>query len=139
MSLVNTINLSFEMTKTLTDMEVCGIKINVDTLHKLRDDYHEEMVILKKKLDTMIIEAMGDTPVNLDSGEDRSVVMYSCRVKDKNQWKSAFNLGTETRRGGAKRPKRRPNLTRTEFNSMVARMTNVIYKTKVQRCNNCFG
>ena len=97
MSLVNTINLSFEMTKTLTDMEVCGIKINVDTLHKLRDDYQMEMIILKKKLDTMITEAMGDTPVNLDSGEDTSVVMYSCRVKDKNQWKSAFNLGTETR------------------------------------------
>ena len=31
MSLVNTINLSFEMTKALTDMEVNGIKINVDT------------------------------------------------------------------------------------------------------------
>ena len=31
MSLVNTINLSFQMTKTLTDMEVCGIKINVQT------------------------------------------------------------------------------------------------------------
>ena len=139
MSLINTINLSFEMTKVLTDMEVSGIKINVDTLHKLRDDYQMEMIILKKKLDTMIIEAMGDTPVNLDSGEDRSVVMYSCRVKDKNQWKSVFNLGTETRRGGAKRPKRRPNFTRTEFNSMVARMTSVIYKTKVQRCDNCFG
>ena len=47
MSLVNTINLSFEMTKTLTDIEVCGIKINVDTLHKLRDDYQMEMIILK--------------------------------------------------------------------------------------------
>ena len=34
MSLVNTINLSFQMTKVLTDMEVSGIKINVDTLHK---------------------------------------------------------------------------------------------------------
>ena len=71
MSLVNSINLSFEMTKVLTDMEVHGIKINVDTLHKLRDDYQMEMIVLKKKLDTMIIEAMGDTPVNLDSGEDR--------------------------------------------------------------------
>ena len=39
MSLVNTINLSFEMTKALTDMEVNGIKINVDTLNKLRDEY----------------------------------------------------------------------------------------------------
>ena len=68
MSLVNTINLSFQMTKTLTDMEVCCFIIDVDRLHKLRDDYQMEMIILKKKLDTKIIEAMGDTPVNLDSG-----------------------------------------------------------------------
>ena len=53
MSLVNTINLSFEMTKALTDMEVNGIKINVDTLHKLRDEYQTELVVLNKKLDTI--------------------------------------------------------------------------------------
>ena len=63
MSLVNTINLSFQMTKVLTYMEVHGIKINVDTLHKLRDDYQMEMIVLKKKLDTMIIEAMGILPL----------------------------------------------------------------------------
>ena len=100
MSLDKTLKLSFEMTKVLTDMEVNGIKINVDTLHKLRDEYQAEMVILNKKLDIMVKEAMGDTPINLDSGEDRSVVMYSCKVKDKNIWKNAFNLGTEVRRGG---------------------------------------
>ena len=99
MSLVNTINLSFDMTKVLTDMEVHGIKINVDTLHQLRDEYQTEMIVLNKKLDTMVKEAMGDTPINLDSGEDRSMVMYSCKVRDKNVWKNSFNLGMETRRG----------------------------------------
>ena len=83
MSLTETLKLSFDMTKVLTDMEVHGIKINVDTLHQLRDEYQTEMIILNKKLDTMVKEAMGDTPINLDSGEDRSVVMYSCKVKDK--------------------------------------------------------
>ena len=139
MSLVNTINLSFDMTKVLTEMEVRGIKINVDTLHQLRDEYQTEMIVLNKKLDTMVKEAMGDTPINLDSGEDRSMVMYSCKVRDKNVWKNSFNLGMETRRGGAKRPKRRPNLTKRDFNRMVADMTNVIYKTKVRQCENCYG
>ena len=88
MSLDKTLKLSFEMTKVLTDMEVHGIKINVDTLHKLRDEYQAEMVILNKKLDIMVKEAMGDTPINLDSGEDRSMVMYSCKVKDKTIWKN---------------------------------------------------
>ena len=139
MSLTETLKLSFDMTKVLTDMEVHGIKINVDTLHQLRDEYQTEMIILNKKLDTMVKEAMGDTPINLDSGEDRSVVMYSCKVKDKNIWKNAFNLGTEVRRGGAKRPKKRPNLSKRDFNRMVADMTDVVYKTKVQQCDNCYG
>ena len=139
MSLTETLKLSFDMTKVLTDMEVHGIKINVDTLHQLRDEYQTEMIILNKKLDTMVKEAMGDTPINLDSGEDRSVVMYSCKVKDKNIWKNAFNLGTEVRRGGAKRPKKRPNLSKRDFNRMVADMTDVVYKTKVQQCDNCWG
>ena len=139
MSLVETLKLSFEMTKTLTNMEVNGIKINVDTLNKLRDEYQTEMFLLKKKLDAMVKEAMGDTPVNLDSGEDRSMVMYSCKVKDKNVWKNAFNLGTEVRRGGAKRPKRRPNLSKREFSRMIVQMTDVIYKTKVQQCHSCYG
>ena len=129
MSLANTIKLSFDMTKVLTEMEIHGIKINVDTLHELRDEYQTEMLMLNKKLDTMVKEAMGDTPINLDSGEDRSVVMYSCKVQNKPIWKNAFNLGTEIRRGGAKRPKRRPNLSKRDFNRMVAQMTDVIYKT----------
>ena len=45
MSLVETLKLSFEMTKTLTNMEVNGIKINVDTLNKLRDEYQTEMFL----------------------------------------------------------------------------------------------
>ena len=73
MSLTETLKLSFDMTKVLTDMEVHGIKINVDTLHKLRDEYQTEMIILNKKLDTMVKEAMGDTPINLDSGEDNEI------------------------------------------------------------------
>ena len=139
MTLVNTINLSLEMTKALANIEVHGIKIDTETLKKLKQDYQVEMVILYKKLDTMIKESMGDTPVNLDSGEDRSVVMYSCKIKDKKVWKNAFNLGTEVRRGGSKRAKRRPNFSRGEFQRMVATMTNVAYKTKVQQCSRCYG
>ena len=43
MSLVNTINLSFQMTKTLTDMEVCGIKIILFT--------HDQSGVTKKDID----------------------------------------------------------------------------------------
>lgn len=127
------------MTNVLTDMEINGIKIDKNALYKLRDDYQAEMIILNKKLDTMVKEAMGDTPVNLDSGEDRSCIMYSCKVRDKALWKTVFNLGTEVRRGGSKRAKRRPNLTKREFNRSVAEMTDVIYKTKVQQCDKCYG
>ncbi len=42
MSLTETLKLSFNMTKVLTEMEVNGIKINVDTLHRLRDEYRND-------------------------------------------------------------------------------------------------
>ena len=50
MSLTETLKLSFDMTKVLTNMEVNGIKINVDTLHQLRDEYQTEMIILNKNV-----------------------------------------------------------------------------------------
>ena len=50
MSLTETLKLSFDMTKVLTNMEVNGIKINVDTLHQLRDEYQTELLTTNLKL-----------------------------------------------------------------------------------------
>ena len=40
---------------------------------------------------------MGDTPVSLTSPDDRSMLLYSRKVKDKKDWSRTFNLGMEQR------------------------------------------
>ena len=62
MTLVNTINLSLEMTRALTSIEVRGIKIDTETLKKLKQDYQVEMVVLYKKLDTICLLYTSPSP-----------------------------------------------------------------------------
>ena len=86
MTLIPTLRLSLEMTNVLTRIEMNGLKINLDTLHEIEKEYNEELSYLETKLQTMAKEAMGDTPVNLSSPDDRSVLLYSRKVRDKSMW-----------------------------------------------------
>src|SRR6056300_2101311 len=116
MTLVPTLKLSLEMTNVLTRIEMNGLKVNLDTLDKIEKEYNEELSYLENKLQTMAKEAMGDTPINLSSPDDRSVLLYSRKVKDKTSWSRIFNLGHEMR-GSTMKPKLRTRMKRSEFNS----------------------
>ena len=82
-TLLPTLRLSLEMTDVLARMERNGLKINLDTLEEIRQEYQREMDELEIRLERLARDAMGDTPVNLSSPDDRSVLLYSRRVKDK--------------------------------------------------------
>jgi len=138
MNLIPTLRLSFEMTDVLAHIEQNGIKINTDTLLQIKEEYEQEMFVLERRLNELAQNAMGDTPVNLDSPDDRSMLLYSCRVRDKKQWAVLFNLGHEFR-GATKKPKLRKRMTRTEFKHHVIRHTDVIYKTEGSQCPSCRG
>ena len=85
-TLLPTLRLSLEMTDVLARMERNGLKINLDTLEEIRQEYQREMDELEVRLERLARDAMGDTPVNLSSPDDRSVLLYSRRVKDKKTW-----------------------------------------------------
>ena len=138
MSLVPTIKLSMEMTDVLCDIERSGLKINLDTLEEIEDQYRQELLILEGELRDLAQEAMGDTPVNLNSPDDKSKLFYSRAVLNKGTWKSIFNLGTEIR-GATAKPKMRPRMTAKEFAGNVSRNTKVIYNTRAEHCNHCGG
>ena len=138
MTLVPTLKLSLEMTNVLTRIEMNGLKINLDTLHKIEKEYNEELSYLETKLQTMAKEAMGDTPINLSSPDDRSVLLYSRKVKDKSLWSMTFNLGHEMR-GNTLKPKLRTRMKNNDFIRNVRNMTDVNYKTIGSRCITCMG
>ena len=136
--LLPTLRLSLEMTDVLARMEQNGLKINLDTLEQIREEYQREMDELEIRLDDLARHAMGDTPVNLSSPDDRSVLLYSRKVKDKRTWSNVFNLGHEMR-GNTMKPKMRTRMKRGEFKSAVKNMTEVVYKTRGSQCAGCVG
>ena len=136
--LLPTLRLSFEMTDVLARIEQNGLKINRDTLADIRNEYEEELSTLERRLNELAANAMGDTPINLDSPDDRSKLFYSCAVKDKKRWAAIFNLGHEVR-GETKKPKRRTRMKRADFIRNVLTETKVLHKTRGEQCNNCAG
>ena len=138
MSLVPTLKLSLEMTNTLSQIERNGLRINLDTLADIRKQYEEEMQELEDRLMQLARDAMGDTPINLSSPDDRSVLLYSRKVRDKKEWARTFNLGHEMR-GSTMKPKQRVRMSDKEFRGTVRRMTDVVYRTKGQQCPRCAG
>src|SRR6056300_148932 len=138
MTLVPTLKLSLEMTNVLTRIEMNGLKINLDTLDEIEEEYIKELTYLENKLQTMAKEAMGDTPINLSSPDDRSVLLYSRKVKDKTLWSTVFNLGHEMR-GNTIKPKLRTRMKKNDFIRNVRNMTDIVYKTVGQMCADCIG
>ena len=121
------------MVDTLSRVETNGLKVNLDTLDQIEKEYETEMFLLEKKLSELAKKAMGDTPVNLASPDDKSVLLYSRKVKDKNLWSITFNLGHEMR-GNTIKPKMRTRMKHTDFVRHVRNMTDVVYKTIGNQC-----
>jgi DNA polymerase I-like protein with 3'-5' exonuclease and polymerase domains len=126
------------MTDVLANLERTGIKIDPVELDKIEQEYREEMNELEQKLQRMAEEAMGDTPVNLNSADDRSMLFYSRKVRDKKRWASIFNLGSEIR-GATRKPKQRTKMTKKLFSMYVKEETEVLRKTVASRCTACMG
>ncbi len=136
--LVPTLRLSLEMTNSLAHIEQDGLWINLKTLDEIERAYRQELEVLQKRLEKLAADAVGDTPINLASPDDRSMLLYSRRVRDKDAWSAAFNLGTE-RRGATVKPKLRTRMSRKQFSGTVGRLTDVVYKTRAETCPACNG
>ena len=132
------VKLSMDMLDALIDIERAGIKISSEKLAKIKADYQAEYDQLYNDLMDIAEIAMGDTPINLDSPDDRSKLLYSRQVVDKTAWKEAFNIGTE-QRGHTKKQKRKTKMSPTLFKETVKELAPVFRKTRGQRCEDCGG
>ena len=90
--LIPTLKLSLEMTDVLAKIEYNGLKVNLDTLEQIREEYETEMHELEMRLDSLARDAMGDTPINLASPDDRSMLLYSRKVADKTLWSQSLKV-----------------------------------------------
>jgi DNA polymerase I-like protein with 3'-5' exonuclease and polymerase domains len=133
--LVPTITMMNEFLKELVEMERNGVKIDMDALDKLKKEYITELSQLDSDIETTVRQVLGDTPIDMNSTDFRSMLLYSRVVKDKKMWKKMFNLGTDER--GKKLY--RPHLTKKKFETAVKRLTKVAQKTEAIHCKDCDG
>ena len=130
--------MSMELTDALIDMERHGIKISNENLDNIQQTYQQEYRSLQHELKKIVSQVMGDTPINLDSPDYRSVLIYSRKVTNKNEWKSVFNIGSELR-GNTRKPKYKTRMSPQAFNSHVKLLAPVERKTIGIQCPDCGG
>ena len=136
--LMPTIHMSNEFTMVLSEMEGNGIPIDMGALTAVKQEFQAELDEKNSIIDKTIPKIMGDTPINMASPQDKSILVYSRSVKDKPAWAETFNIGKEDR-GGVMKEKYRPKMTKGQFANAVMRGTSVVYKTKARQCSICKG
>jgi DNA polymerase I-like protein with 3'-5' exonuclease and polymerase domains len=77
---------SFETCRTLTKMYMSGFRVDLQELGRVRDEFEKEKAEIEGRLQTKVRQLMGDTPINLNSPEQMSQVIFSKRIKNKKEW-----------------------------------------------------
>jgi len=134
-SLKETIKLTNEMLLFLVEIEGNGIKVDLDVLAGIKEEFLAEQTELTKRLEEIVEQVMGDTVINLNSGQDMTRVVYSREVIDRDDHQQVWNIGTDSNN----KPLFPPRMNRSQFNAAVRATTRVVYKTNAICCDACDG
>jgi DNA polymerase I-like protein with 3'-5' exonuclease and polymerase domains len=135
-SLNGVIPLMNEMLLVLVEMERNGIKIDFEALNKIKKMYEERRDYCNRRLDEITEHVMGDKPYSLTSPIDKSEMIYSRRIVNKQTHIRMFNIGTNP---VTKKPKYPPRMSNSEFNKAYRSNTEVLQKTDAICCDVCDG
>jgi len=122
-SLMEPVVMSNRVAISLARMYQKGFKVDLPALEKVRDEFETEKQKLEVQLDAQVSELMGDIPINLNSPEQLSWVIYSRRPKDKKVWVDEF----------------KHNMHKAEYNTTVNLLSEVLYKSRAKQCPACHG
>jgi len=134
--LLDTVRIMCQFCAVLTQMESNGIRIDIPKLNEVEKEFQLEHDKLRTEIDTIIHEKMGDTKINPSSPEQLSMLIYGTRVVDKKGWVMDFNIGIDKY---TKKPKKRPRMTKLEFQKTLMMYLMPIFKTKALQCDECKG
>lgn len=121
--LASTIDLSNEVALVLAKLYKTGMKVDFDALDQVRKEFETERDEIVKLLQSHVRTLMGDTPINLNSPEQLSWIVYSRKPHSKSAWMTAIT----------------PYMKDNEFKDAVKRHFSPIYKTKAVKCDTCNG
>jgi DNA polymerase I-like protein with 3'-5' exonuclease and polymerase domains len=134
-SMQSVVTLMNQMLLFLVEIERNGVKIDKVALGKIEAHFRERYDYCNKRLDEITEQVMGDKPYNLASGTDRSEIIYSRKLVNKERHIQMFNIGTNA----AGKPLYPPRMNRKEFSDAYRSNTTVLHKTDVICCDYCDG
>jgi DNA polymerase I-like protein with 3'-5' exonuclease and polymerase domains len=121
--LYDTVTLTNQVCVSLARIYQTGFTVDKSALDSVRKEYEEEKDNLIKDLQKHVQHLMGDTPINLNSPEQLSWVIYSRKVLDKTYWANTID----------------PYMDDTDFRNLLSSGTERLYKTKAVQCTDCSG
>ena len=122
-SLVKVRDITNKVCKTLAKMYMNGFAVDKGKLSEVRKDFEHELLEIENRLNVHVKNLMGDTPINLNSPEQISQVIYSRILNNKKEWAVAFENvdGKE------------------EVKQAVKQNSSMMVKTKASVCQTCNG
>jgi len=121
--LQNIISLTNDLCVLLAKIYYRGFFINKENLSCVKVEFEAEQREIKNALNKQVQELMGDTPINLSSPEQLSMVIYSRKPLNKPTWLSHFSK----------------YMKKLDFDSAVNSNSELVYKTTAIQCKRCFG
>jgi len=122
-SLITIRDVTFKACKTLTRMYMSGIRVDKSALDEVKVQYEREKADIEDRLQHKVREIMGDTPINLNSPEQMSQVVFSRKVNNKKEWVDLFEHVRDKK----------------EFKQAVEANSTIIKRTKAFTCPTCEG
>ena len=122
-SLVNVRDTTNKVCKTLTKIYMNGFSIDKVALKDVRKQFEDELLQIENRLNAKVKSLMGDTPINLNSPEQVSQVIYSRILYDKKKWAIVFDKVED----------------KEEFKQTVKDNSAMMVKTKASVCQTCNG
>jgi DNA polymerase I-like protein with 3'-5' exonuclease and polymerase domains len=122
-SLEGTIKLTNQLAVHLARIYQRGFAVDLNALEEVRKEFEQERDTLTRELEEQVRELMGDRPINLNSPEQLSWVIYSKKPKDKKVWADLFD----------------PYMPDADYRSTVHNNSEKLYKQKAKRCPDCNG
>lgn len=135
LSLMNIVTLMNEMLLFLVEIEGNGVLVDMEALAEIEKEFSTELADITKRLNDIVEDVMGDTPINLNSGPDMTKVIYSREVIDRDIHKQVWNIGVGY--NGKSLPP--PRMNKSEFSKAVRSTTRIVQRTEAICCSVCDG
>ena len=122
-SLMDTVVLTNKVAITLARIYQNGFHVDKDKLDEVRSEFEKEKSDIEIRLNRQVKELMGDTPINLNSPEQMSWVIYSRKPHDKTMWANSFT----------------PYMDKSDYRHTIEQNSDIVYKTRAEQCSSCVG